>query len=132
MINRSINLRNLSVPVRLAGLVGVALLVLAIVGPVAVLIGGSMGLTAAALAAATCLAGAVVALLASQVLVGPGLALASLLVGMTARMAIPLVCGLVIHLHGGPLADAGILYYLVMFYPVTLAAETLLSLPPAA
>ena len=44
-------------------------------------------------------------------------------------MGIPFGVGLAIHLGGGPLANAGFLYYLLVFYPVTLAAETGLSLP---
>lgn len=122
-------LRNRSVPVRVAGLTSVTLLVFAIVGPVAFGLGGSMALAAAAVAAAVCLAGASIAIVASFALAGPSMALAALLVGMIARMAIPLACGLAVHLRGGPLSDAGFLYYLLVFYPVTLAVETLFSMP---
>jgi hypothetical protein len=68
--------------------------------------------------------------MASHLLRGPKHALAALLAGMAARMGIPLAFGLAIHLQGGPLAEAGLLYYLLVFYPVALAAETALSLPP--
>ena len=45
-------------------------------------------------------------------------------------MGIPLVGALVFHLQGGVLAEAGLLVYLVVFYPVSLGVETYLSLPP--
>jgi len=48
---------------------------------------------------------------------------------MLIRMGIPLAAALLVFLRGGPLADAGFLYYLVLFYPVTLTAETFLLLP---
>ncbi len=51
---------------------------------------------------------------------------------MAMRMGIPLGAGLLVHLQNGALAAAGLLYCLAAFYPVTLAVETALSLPPAA
>jgi hypothetical protein len=124
------NLRNRNAAVRIATLTLVVLVVFGLVGPVAFHIGGLMALAAAALAAGLCLAGGSMALMASRLLPGPNLALVALMTSMTARMAIPLAFGLAIHLHGGPLAKAGLLYYLLVFYPVTLAVETLLTLPP--
>jgi hypothetical protein len=53
----------------------------------------------------------------------------AMLVSMAARMGIPLVPALAIHLAGGPLANAGLLYYLLVFYPITLAVDVALSLP---
>lgn len=111
----------------LLGMVVIA--VLLIVAPVALCTGGQAGLRAAALAAILCLTGAVVALMAGRLLRGPSRALVALFAGMAARMGIPLTFGLAIYLQGGPLAEAGLVYYLVVFYPVTLAAETMLSLP---
>lgn len=112
-------------------LVVVVLVAFAIVGPLAGCIGGSMALAAASVAALSCLAGAALALMASALLPGPKLALAALLIGMAARMGTPFAVGLAIHLQGGPLAKAGLLYYLLVFYPITLTAEILLSLPSA-
>lgn len=131
MANWLNNLRTRTAAVRIAILTIVVLVVFALAGPVAFHIGGFTALMAAALAAGLCLIGGSVALMVSRLLAGPNLALAALLTGMTARMAIPLAFGLAVHLHGGPLAKAGLLYYLLVFYPVTLAVETLLSLPPA-
>jgi len=39
-------------------------------------------------------------------------------------MGVALAAVLVVQLGGGPLAEAGFVYYLLMFYSVTLAAET--------
>ncbi len=60
---------------------------------------------------------------------GPNSAWQGMLAGMLPRMAIPLGFAIPLHIHGGPLAEAGLLVYLVVFYPVTLAAETALCLP---
>ena len=123
------NLRNRSVIFRAVVLGIVVLVVFAMTGPVAVRLGGSVALTAALLAAALCLAGATVALVVGNFLRGPRHALAALVASMAVRMGVPLAPALVIHLQGGPLAEAGLLYYLLVFYPVTLAVETALSLP---
>ena len=84
---------------------------------------------AAGVAAASCLLGAATALVVSHLLREPQHAMAALLVATTARMGVPLLVGLVAYLRGGPLAEAGLLYYLLVFYPVTLAVEIGLSLP---
>ena len=131
MTNWLSDLRNRSVTIRVTMLAIVVLVAFAMVAPVAVYIGGSTALAAATLAAAFCLIGAAMALMASSLLPGPTLALAALMTSMAARMGIPLTLGLAIHLHGGPLAKAGLLYYLLIFYPITLAVETVLSLPSA-
>jgi hypothetical protein len=129
MITRLNELRGQSIAVRAAVLTAVVLVALVAVGVVASLWCGTVGGTAAALAAVICLTGAVLALTISGVLARPETALASLVLGMALRMGLPLVAALAVHLHGGPLAEAGFLYYLVVFYPITLAVETLLSLP---
>jgi hypothetical protein len=55
--------------------------------------------------------------------------LAALYLGMIPRIGIPFGFGLTIHLLGGPLAQAGTLHYVLIFYPVTLLVETTLKLP---
>ena len=50
---------------------------------------------------------------------------------MVLRMGIPLAIVVILHLVGGPLVQAGLLYYFLLFYPLTLAVETTLSLPSA-
>ena len=59
----------------------------------------------------------------------PKLSLYSLLLGMLLRMGIPLLFGMILHLSVSLLATNSMLYYLVAFYFVTLAAEILLTLP---
>jgi hypothetical protein len=86
---------------------------------------------AGAIAASACLLGAYIGLAIDSCLNEPQLLQAKLWLGMSARMGIPLAAALVVHFSGGPLAAAGFLYYIVAFYPVSLAAETLLSLSDA-
>ena len=131
MISRIKDLRNQSAAVKALILTFAVLAPLSIVGPLAGCFGGTVAVTAASLAALMCFAGAVLALAAYAILPRPKYAMAALLLGMAARMGIPFALGLAVHLQGGPLAKAGLLYYLLLFYPITLATETMLSLPPA-
>jgi hypothetical protein len=123
------NLPSRSVAFRAMLLSVVALLVFAVTAPVAFSLGGFFSLCAAATSCMLCLVGALIALVVCNALRGPQLAMASLLAGMMARMGVPLCIGMAIHLHGGPLADAGLLRYFLVFYPVTLTVETALTLP---
>ena len=91
--------------------------------------GNRMGLFAAVAAGMVCLLAAWTALALSEPLRGPQHMLALVFAGMFVRMGIPLAAAMTVYFHGGPLADAGFLYYLVLFYLVTLTAETLLFLP---
>jgi uncharacterized membrane protein YfcA len=114
-----------------SGLLGfVTLGIYALVAPAAFWLSGPVGPWAAAAAAGLCLAGAAVALAVSHRLRGPQRALHGLLLGTAGRMGIPLGFGLALHLLSRPLAEAGLLYYLLVFYPVTLGVEIALSLPP--
>ena len=105
----------------------------AIILPIGYFIAGHRAeFSAGAMAAGVCLVAALLALGTSHLLQGPQHLLASVAAGMMIRMGIPLVAALVVRNLGGPLADAGFLYYLVVFYPVTLTAETILSLPSSS
>jgi hypothetical protein len=126
----SIRTRGLSV--RLATLAIVVLVAYAITAPVAARLGGSVGLVAAAIAAVLCLLGAAAALAIGDRFRRSGEILAALWVGTALRTGIPFVAGMPIHLHGGSLAQAGLLWYLLGFYLVVLATGTILSLPPAS
>jgi hypothetical protein len=97
--------------------------------PVAIHLGGFDAFLAATLAAGLCLAGAAAALIIGDQLRGPGGVLAALWLGLFLRLGVPFAAGVTIHLHGGPLADAGFLWYIVVFYPITLVIGTILSLP---
>lgn len=91
--------------------------------------GNRMGIWAGSAAGGVCLLAAWIALIVGESLRRPQYALAGVLLAMLIRMGIPLAAALLVFLRGGPLADAGFLYYLVLFYPVTLTAETFLLLP---
>ena len=123
------DLRDRSIAARGAFLGLVVLGLYGLVAPVACCCGGRAGMLAAAAAAFLCLAGATLALVVSHALREPNRALYGMLFGMAARMGIPLGSGLLCHVQGGALAEAGLLYYLLVFYPVTLGVETALSLP---
>jgi hypothetical protein len=122
-------LRNYGLAVRMIVIGAASLAVFSAAGPAAFCLGGWCAVAAAGTAGTLCLVGAVIALISSHLLRGPQLAPAALLTGMAARMGVPLCLGMALHLQGGPLADAGLLYYLLVFYPVTLTVETVLSLP---
>jgi hypothetical protein len=93
---------------------------------------GAAGVGAAAVAAAACLAGAGTALLVSDRLPRAQHALVGLLLAMGARMGIPLALAAGCLVCGGALVEAGVLFYLLIFYPLTLGVETALSLAPPA
>lgn len=113
---------------RCAALCGVVAAALVVVGFIAWWTGGEMALLAAALSALICGASAAAALACAALFRSPDLALLQVASGMFLRMGVPLALVLVIHHFGGPLADAGMVYYLLTFYLVTLVAEVPLSL----
>ena len=94
--------------------------------------GNHAGVLAGLTAAGVCLAAAWIALALCEPLRKQRQPTAMVLVGMTVRMAIPLAAAVVGHFVGGPLADAGFLVYLIVFYLVTLAVETALTLPSSS
>jgi hypothetical protein len=124
------NLRNRSLSARLAVLILTLIAVYSLAAPVAIQWGGSRALAAAAVAAGLCLLGAAAAIVTTDRLRGPAAALAALWLGTILRMGVPLAAGLAIHLHGGLLAQAGLLWYLLVFYPAALIIGTIVSLPP--
>jgi hypothetical protein len=91
---------------------------------------GSAGAWAALAAAGLCLLGAVLGLAAITLFRGQR-GFAGVLAGMLPRMFVPLVGALVIRVAGGPLYDAGALYFVIGFYLLTLAIETVWLLPNA-
>ncbi len=122
-------LSNRGVCARTAILVAVVLVLYAMVAPVAGYLGGTSAVWAATAAAGLCLAGAASSLLVCYVFYRYAHFVAGMLAGMALRFGVPLTGGVVLQIIGGPLAEGGVLYYLFIFYPITLATETALSLP---
>lgn len=105
-----------------------------IVSPVAWYLSGRWGLAAAVAAASLCWVGAVLGattgVIVGRWIKGPARPLYEFLVGMLFRMGVPIGGAVVAHIMGGPLRDAGMLYYVMGLYLISLAVETLFSLPP--
>lgn len=121
-------LRCLRLPARalvLTGAVGALWLLVALVAWCAK---GWAGVGASLAAAAMCGLPALFSLALADWMRGPYF-IAGWLGAMAVRLAVPLACALAAHARGGWPADAGLLYYLAALYPLTLLAETLLSLP---
>ncbi len=87
------------------------------------------GVIAASVAAGACLAGAIGATVFTPWMHNPQRVMPGLLVGMGFRMGVPLLCGIFSRIAFPPLAEAGLLYYLVVFFLPLLALETAFSLP---
>lgn len=130
MVSGNQFLRHRSLSFRLAFLGATMLVAMGIVLPLGWVVAGTRaGLLAGATAGGVCLLAAWIALAVSELLRGPKHVVSLVLVGMLIRMGIPLAVALILCFSGGPLADAGFLYYLIVFYPVTLTVETLFFLP---
>jgi hypothetical protein len=91
---------------------------------------GSDGLKAAGMAGGLCLLGAWLALPCTVWMQDPQRMMVGLLLGMGIRSSVPLGIGFLVYLLNPPLAKAGFLYYLVVFYIPLLILETYLALPP--
>ncbi len=112
-----------------AAVAGLVVLLYVLVAPVAGLLHQMAGVLAAAAAAGLCLLGAILALAVTRCFPDPRQLGQAFLLGMLPRMGIPAGGAIAMQLLGGLLAEGGVLYYLLVFYPVTLAAEAWLSLP---
>lgn len=108
----------------------VALLLIALlpVGAVAYSLYGTLGLTAAAVAWAICVGSGLAALIISLLLRDTPLVLYQVLFGFALRMGIPLALCMVMVTQGSPLVDAGFIFYILVFYMVTLLIDTALLL----
>ncbi|MBX9790752.1 MAG: hypothetical protein K2Y37_17685 [Pirellulales bacterium] len=89
---------------------------------------GAAGVQAAVAAAGLCVGGAVLGLAAVPLFRGQR-AFAGVLGAMLPRMFVPLTGALVLRIVKGPLYDAGALYFLIAFYLLNLAFETIWLLP---
>lgn len=113
---------------RCALLVTLTALLLAAVAPFAWQLNGREGLIAACLGAGICLFASAGAIAMSELFRGPHNALAAVLSGMLVRMAVPLIFVMIVYLRSNVLAEAGLVFYVLLFYLVTLAVETWMAL----
>ena len=131
--NRIARLQTLGVGGQLALLFSLVIALLACALPVAYLLDGRSGMLAAGLAAAVCLAPSAFVLLAANRIRGPHRAMAALAIGMLLRLGLTLGACIAIYHRGGVLAESGFAFYILIFYMITLAADTvfLVSQPTA-
>jgi len=99
-----------------------------LVAPLAAGVSGALGLKTALLAAVACYVGAQFSLLISALIRGGATIMNRLVLGMIARAMFPMVLGAGLHLRDPELAHAGLILYVLVFYLVTLAADTVLLL----
>lgn len=99
-----------------------------VVAPLAYQVSAVPGLVASATGAAICLSGAALALLIAAVLQGPGTAMHRMVLGMFARTMLPLLAAVALHFKVPSLAQAGMIFYVLVFYMATLTAETVVAL----
>lgn len=129
MFRRLNSLRNRSITVRAAVL---TVTVLAVYLPVAAAVGllaGPAGVVDCSAAAFACFLGATIALFISHFMRGPIPALLGAMLGMLARMAFPLAMAVAYMIVSSSRPDPAPLCWLLIFYPVTLTAEIMLSIP---
>lgn len=104
------------------------LIALPLVGGVVGATRGVSGVLAALVAAGVCWFGAMAALVVAGGAGRDGRAVQAHLKGMFFRLGLPLAAGLALQKAGGVLAEGGVFGQIVVFYLITLTAETLLSL----
>ncbi len=110
-----------------SAVIGCALLVVwLLLAPLAIGVSGTFGLQAALLAALCCWLGAQFSLLIAALIRGGASLLQRILLGLVARAMFPLVVGTALHIRNPELATAGLIFYVLVFYMVTLAVDTAL------
>ncbi len=88
---------------------------------------GNSGLVAAGIAAIFCGASAIGAQWMAALLMGPANPVHATMLAMMLRLAPPLMLCMAIGMRRGPLTEAGIVFYMIGFYLLTLAVDTWLS-----
>lgn len=116
---------------RLACLAGVVAVVVALASPVAYSEQAMVGVQAVLVAAGVSLVGASVAVVLASRHRGSPTAVAWILAGDAVAMAVPLVSGTILSRQEGPLAQAGVFGWIVLFFLATLVAKTVLIAPLA-
>jgi hypothetical protein len=118
-------LANLGFLARLSLLSAILVLAWILVAPFAYELRGTDALEASGVAAGVCWIGAVAALALASFF--PAGSLPAMGVAMLVRMLLPLALGVTLHLQVPRLATDGMIFYLLAFYLVALAAETALA-----
>ena len=88
---------------------------------------GAVGVQTAALAACVCWIAATMALVVTGFVKQSPSGVVGILVASAVRFGLPLVAGVIVQSGGGALAQSGFLCLIVVFYLITLAVETTLS-----
>jgi hypothetical protein len=123
------SLRKQTIFVRSISLMIFEICLFAVITPFLWYFGPAWSFVAAGAAVGVCSAGALLAIWINYFLCDPKYALTALLLGMAVNMGVPLAFAVAVQLLGGPLSQAGFLYYLVFFYLLTLGVKTILCLP---
>lgn len=111
---------------RAAILAGILLAATVLLLPIAYSASGSTGLAACGFALIVCALPALMSLAISELFAGPQRALYGLLIGMFLRMALPLTACFAAYAMNSPLAQAGLAFYVLPLYLLTLLVETTL------
>jgi hypothetical protein len=98
-----------------------------ILAPLAYSLHGTESLVASAVAAGICLLGSFGALAAMQVLSGPASLIGGVVLGMFLRMAVPLIFCCIVYHQPGLLTRAGMVFYVLAFYMVTLTVDAAIT-----
>ncbi len=112
---------------RAAVLIASLVLVSLLVGPLSFYFDGVNGLVASGAGMTICLVCGLLALVVAEQFRKPEHVLQQVLITMGLRMGIPLGLCMVVYIQRGPLAEAGMVYYLLVFYLVTLLVETMMA-----
>lgn len=98
-----------------------------VAGPVAYGRHAAAGMWAVGVALGVCWATGAASLVIVRLARSRGQAMNGILLSILVRMAVPMVAGVALDQLGGPLAAAGVFGWIVVYYLVMLAVESLLS-----
>jgi len=98
-----------------------------LVASVGFALSGSSGVLAAMFAALVCLVSGLLAMVAAEIARQFHQRLASVLLAMGIRTSLPMAVLVAVYVRGGAIVDAGMAFYLLVFYLAVLAIETFLD-----
>ena len=106
---------------------GLLLLLLIPVASVGFALSGPSGVMVASFSMLICLASGLLAMVAAEIARQFNQQLASLLLAMGIRTSLPMAVLIAVYIRGGAIVDAGMAFYLLVFYLAVLAIETYLD-----